>query len=397
MNANPISGLKLFYCYAREDSHLRAELDLHLTSLKRRYHITTWHDDEISPGMEWKKEIEAQLNAAHIILLLISPNFIASDYCYNIEMKRALERYESNEACVIPILLRPVHWEKAPFSGLQLLPRNAKPLTSWSNHDEAFSSIAADIYSAVKERVELFKKKTKDWNKQGQTLQRMKRYEEALAAYEQAIFWEENMSDKAIYYDNKGDTLRDMKRYEEALAAYEEAIRIDPNYAAARNNKGLVLRDLKLYEEALTVYEEAIRIDPNYVWAYNNKGLVLQDLKRYEEALAAYKEAIRIDPNYVWAYHGKGNALREMKRYGEALAAYEEAIRIDPNYVWAYHGKGNTLRDMKRYEEALAAYEEATRIDPKFATGYNGKGNTLRDMKRYEEALAAFDEAIRLS
>jgi hypothetical protein len=109
MNGNFISNLKLFYCYAREDRHLREELDLHITSLKRQYHIITWHDYEISPGMEWKREIDAQLNAAHIILLLISPHFMASDYCYSIEMKRALERHESSEAYVIPILLRPVY------------------------------------------------------------------------------------------------------------------------------------------------------------------------------------------------------------------------------------------------------------------------------------------------
>jgi tetratricopeptide (TPR) repeat protein len=295
MNANFIPNLKLFYCYAREDRHLREELDLHITSLKRQYHIITWHDYEISPGTEWKREIDAQLNAAHIILLLISPHFIASDYCYSVEMKRALERHDAREACVIPILLRPVYWKEATFSHLQLLPRNTIPLTSWSNRDEAFSSVTADIHLAIKKQMEFFKGRTKDWNKQGQTLQHLKRYNEALAAYEQAIFWEENMTDKASYYINKGNLLKDLlKRHEEALAAYEEAIRLDPNYVLAYYNKGLTLRDLARYEEALAAFEETIRLDPNYAKAYNNKGLTLQDLKRYEEALAAFEEAIRL-------------------------------------------------------------------------------------------------------
>ena len=88
MAAESIKQLKLFYCYAREDQALRDKLDNHLSQLKRQHQITSWYDREISPGAAWKKKIDTQLNNTHIILLLISASFLASDYCYGIEMKR---------------------------------------------------------------------------------------------------------------------------------------------------------------------------------------------------------------------------------------------------------------------------------------------------------------------
>ncbi|WP_420799385.1 tetratricopeptide repeat protein [Ktedonospora formicarum] len=100
------------------------------------------------------------------------------------------------------------------------------------------------------------------------------------------------------------------KRYEEALAAYDQVIRLDPNDADTYNNKGNALNALKRNEEALAAYDQAIRLNPRYAYACNNKGVALNDLKRYEEALAAYDQAIRLDPNDADTYYNKGNILR---------------------------------------------------------------------------------------
>lgn len=145
------SPLTLFYSYAYEDETLRNELEKHLSLLQRKGLIATWHDRQIVPGTDWAQAIDTHLNTASVILLLISPDFFASDYCYSIEMQRALERHEANEARVIPILLRPVDWKEAPFRHLQALPTNAKPITSWSNQDEAFADLAAGIRRAIQE------------------------------------------------------------------------------------------------------------------------------------------------------------------------------------------------------------------------------------------------------
>jgi TIR domain len=135
----------VFYVYAREDELLREQLERHLRLLNRQGLISEWHDRQILPGAVWAQEIDAHLDSASIILLLISSDFLASDYCYGVEMQRALERHSQGEAHVIPIFLRPVDWERAPFAHLQGLPRNGKPVTQWENRDAAFRNIAQEL------------------------------------------------------------------------------------------------------------------------------------------------------------------------------------------------------------------------------------------------------------
>src|SRR5437016_2941804 len=130
------SRIEIFCCYAREDQSLLQGLKAHLMPLQRQGLITLWSDTDINAGIEWEKEINKHLNTAHIILLLVSSDFMASDYCYSKEMERAMERHERGEACVIPILFRPIIWKDAPFAKIQLLPTNAKPVTDRSWHTE---------------------------------------------------------------------------------------------------------------------------------------------------------------------------------------------------------------------------------------------------------------------
>jgi tetratricopeptide (TPR) repeat protein len=143
--------IEIFYSYAHEDENLRKELNNHLYNLQRANLITGWHDRNISAGTEWKHEIDIHLDSAQIILLLISPDFIASDYCYGIEVKRAMERHEAGEARVIPIILKRVDWEDTPFHKLQALPKNAKPVTSYRTRSDAFFEIAKSIKEILKE------------------------------------------------------------------------------------------------------------------------------------------------------------------------------------------------------------------------------------------------------
>src|SRR5437660_849909 len=114
MTAAQTKAVEVFYSYAHKDEDLRNELDKHLKSLQRQGFITLWHDRKIVAGTEWAHTIDDHLTNASIILLLISPDFMASDYCYDIEMKHALEQHYTNNVRVIPIILRPVDWRGAP-------------------------------------------------------------------------------------------------------------------------------------------------------------------------------------------------------------------------------------------------------------------------------------------
>src|SRR5204863_4070318 len=120
---------EVFCSYAHEDEPYLDRLHVYLTMLRREGLISAWHDRRIFPGEDWTKALDQHLNTASVILLLVSPDFIASDYCYNIEMQRALQRHEAGEACVIPIVIRPCEWNKTPIARLQCLPRNCKPVT----------------------------------------------------------------------------------------------------------------------------------------------------------------------------------------------------------------------------------------------------------------------------
>jgi len=143
-------ALSVFYSYAHEDQELRDRLEIALAGLRHQGLIESWHDRCIGAGEEWQGQIDKHINSADIILLLISPDFIASDYCYGIEMQRALERHRLKQAKVIPIILEPVDWSGAPFAKLQPLPRDGKPVTLWTHRNEAFLDIANGIREVVR-------------------------------------------------------------------------------------------------------------------------------------------------------------------------------------------------------------------------------------------------------
>jgi hypothetical protein len=143
----PASPLNLFISYSHQDERLREELGKHLASMQRQGVIKAWHDRKISSGRDWAVSIDENLNSADIILLLISENFIASDYCYDQEMLQAMALHDTGQAKVIPIILKPVDWTGAPFAKLQALPRNAKAVTTWTNRGEAY----LDIVKGIKE------------------------------------------------------------------------------------------------------------------------------------------------------------------------------------------------------------------------------------------------------
>jgi TIR domain len=142
--------IEVFFSYSRVDKLLRDKLETHLSGLRQIGVIRSWHDREIGAGAEWAKEIDHHLQTADVILLLISPDFVASGYCYGIELQRAMERHEANEACVIPIMLRPTAaWKRLPFAKLQIYPRGAEPITQWADQDMAFVNVAEGIEAAV--------------------------------------------------------------------------------------------------------------------------------------------------------------------------------------------------------------------------------------------------------
>ena len=139
------NAVPVFISYSHKDESLRAELETHLKLLQRQGLIAIWTDRKITAGEEWKGKIDESLESAGIVLLLVSADFLASDYCYDVEAKRALERNETKTAPVIPVILRQVDWHNSPLGKLQALPKEAKPVTLWQDRDSAWSDVATGI------------------------------------------------------------------------------------------------------------------------------------------------------------------------------------------------------------------------------------------------------------
>ncbi|TWO72537.1 TIR domain-containing protein [Caenimonas sedimenti] len=151
----PAAGpVELFYSYAHEDEVLREELQGHLKILERRGLVKAWHDRKIVAGQDWSGAIDAHLHSAELVLLLVSSDFIGSDYIMSTELEVAMRRHAQQQATVVPIIVRPVDLssedaEDFPFLKLQGLPTDLKAVTSWSNRDEAWTNVAKGLRAAV--------------------------------------------------------------------------------------------------------------------------------------------------------------------------------------------------------------------------------------------------------
>ena len=139
----------VFMSYSHTDEELRHELEKHLAGLRRQGVISTWHDRRIGPGEEIHGQISAQLDSAEIILFLVSADFLASDYCYDGEMLRAMERHDEGTARVIPVILRPCDWLGAPFDKLKAVPTDSKPVVKHATLDDGFVEVAQAVREAA--------------------------------------------------------------------------------------------------------------------------------------------------------------------------------------------------------------------------------------------------------
>src|SRR5260370_10284761 len=235
-----------------------------------------------------------------------------------------------------------------------ILPSTLNPLVPPPIEKAILKALAerhTDRHEDVVTFINALVKTAQQWLDEGRTFLRLQKYDEALAAVEQAIRVAPNL---ATAYHGKGGALTNLKRYDEALVAFEQAIRLDPNDTVAHpRNEFALPRFTSLYNEL--GHERTIRLDPNL-------ALVLENFKNYDKTQYFGAQAIRPNPNLALAYFGKGNALTNLKRYDEALVAFEQAIRLHPNLGLAYFGKGKALDNLGKSREAGQAYKKARQL-----------------------------------
>jgi hypothetical protein len=257
--------IKIYYCYAREDEALRARLAQHLEPLKREGLIVTWHACEISPGKDLIQEIYFHLDTSDILLALITPAFMSSTYCQDIEIRRAFERHSLGEMRVIPIILRPVDWQHTLLGKLQALPKDGKPIIKWKPVDDGWQSVATDVRKVV---VELREKQlvfspdlSLPYEQIGMTFMHSGFYEGALDAFKQAIHYD---PENIVAWEFMISTLIMMNKCEEAISMLDKTLQKKPSRSACRNLyflKAEALKDLGRIDEANIILEEMRRIE----------------------------------------------------------------------------------------------------------------------------------------
>ena len=146
--------IKLFYSYSQKDEEYREELEKSLAMLKRYDDLQEWHFRKIPPGHNLNSEISTELENSDIILLLVSRDFLSSPYCYDIEVKKAMELREIGKAVVIPVILRECDWTNAscPFKDIEALPKNGLPIKQWKDVDSAFNDVTQGLKTSLQEK-----------------------------------------------------------------------------------------------------------------------------------------------------------------------------------------------------------------------------------------------------
>jgi hypothetical protein len=147
-------GLKVFVCYSHVDEELKNQLITHLQPLRQLKKIEYWHDGKIQAGDTWENAITKNLETADLVLLLVSSDFIASRYCFDVELQNAMDRHARKEATVIPVILRSCLWHRTPFAKLQAVPKDARPVREWENIDKALTDAAQSISDKVNDILE---------------------------------------------------------------------------------------------------------------------------------------------------------------------------------------------------------------------------------------------------
>jgi serine/threonine protein kinase len=391
----------LFISYARRDQNLYDQLEKHLSNLKYSGLIATWTTREIGAGEEIIQQIDAHLNTAHIILLLISADFLSSDYCYNREMMRAIQRRERGEADVIPILLRSVVFKDAPFAKLQPLPTNRKPVANWRNRDDAFVDIAQGIEHVIQARLDRteitvpYSEDSLELNPAPDNVQEDVPHTALKVNLIPRIFT------SLRRYSNRGLiliglSLLGMLSAGLLLLQYPNLIPL----IGAIVGSLILLAGIFLAIRALVrraPFKAALRQEQEEIRRREFEEAQRREQKRlyYEKALTAYEQALHQDNADAIAYRGKANALVGLERYSEALTAFEQALQLAP-LPSTYVSMGDVFTTLGRHNEAVAAYKQALAMDTSYASAYVGMGKAFSQLGRTQEAEQAYKRAKEL-
>ena len=229
--------------------------------------------------------------------------------------------------------------------------------------------------------------------RQGYMMYELKRYQEAIVAYNKAI---QLKPDFATAYNNRGIAKSDLGQLSAAISDYDKAIQLKPDYATAYYNRGNAKSALGEHFAAISDYDKAIQLKPDYATAYNNRGIAKSNLGEHSAAISDYDKVIQLKPDYADAYNGRGVAKHLLGEHIAAISDYDKAIQRKPDYADAYHNRGLTKSALGEYLAAISDYDKAIQLKPDYATAYFGRGNAKSALGQHSAAISDYDKAIQL-
>jgi tetratricopeptide (TPR) repeat protein len=354
--ARPVPPLRVFLSYSHRDEALCERFLVHLSQLKRQGLIEPWHDRRITGGAEWAGAVDERLNSAHIIVLLVSPDFLASDYCNDVEMTHALERHEKGEALVVPVIVKPCDWETSRFAGLQALPKDGKPVVDWRTTDHGLVDVVKGLRRSIVELcgpapvgVQVFRMavRRRPWRWAGGLL---------LAVALLALYWVWLSGQR---YLKQGTDLLNVGRYADALPALQGAKRLNPFSRAA----GCGLEAVKLDEKRrsdLVGFEQGLN-EANRQYPRCAYLKVLTGDQKYgagdrKGAFAEYQDAARREPRLAEAYFDMGRILDLEGDPDAALEKYQKAAQLSPGTPRYHINLADLYFRREEYDRAIEEY-----------------------------------------
>ncbi|MEI2583560.1 tetratricopeptide repeat protein [Scytonema sp. PRP1] len=356
--------LKISVYYSYKDERLREKLDTHLSSLKQQKGVEIdWYKCQSVAGRNSKQENYRYLNTSHVIVLLVSPDFMDLDDGWEIG-RRAMKLYNAEKARVVPVKLRQIdHWEATPFKDLQYLPSNGEPVTNrrvWRNQDEAFLNIAQGIREVVEEEQE-------------------QRHRQFNIAEQAAIFAPIN---SLIYHQFFQRILRfpNISTRSVPIAAGVLAVTALGfyNFSAKNPAESFFNQGEQKSEKSYSQQNQAKN--------FFNQGKKKSGNGQYLGAVKDYNQAIQIDPNYTDAYIGRGDAHYFLKDYEAAIEDYTQVIRLVPDLADAYMIRAIARCELRDKQGAIKDNWEAAALYAK--QGATAKHNKALKRLKCIEAVS---------
>jgi tetratricopeptide (TPR) repeat protein len=385
-----VPPLRIFLSYSHHDEELCERFLVHLSQLKRDGLIAPWSDRLIAAGTDWAGAIDENLNSAHVIILLVSPDFLASDYCNDVEMDRAMERDQRREALVVPLILKPCDWKTSRFARLEALPKGGMPVVDWPSQDHGFEDavqglrrLIQDLCSPTRNRVRVISLAIRDHPRRwiGGSL---------LAVAVIAGWWLWSNSQR---YLKQGTDLLNVGRYADARLVLVQAKRLNPLSRAVRC--GLEAVELDAVRSDQVKFEqhlgEANREYPRCAYLKVLSGDQKYKANDRKGAFAEYQEAVKREPGLAEAYFDMGRILDLELDPDSALVQYQKAAQLSPGTP-AYH---NNLADLyfrrEEYDKAIEEYGQVA--DFPFSALQAAKIYRLQN--KLEDAYEREEDAIR--